>query len=473
MTGGFLEVLNMSYAACFAICIVMLLRLVLQRAPKSFSYMLWSAVWFRLVCPVSFQSVWSLVPGKAPFQAAPAVSQAGGNLQAADGAAPFLTAVPKSAEQSGLSLFAGIWLLGIAALLLYGAVSLLALRRRLIGAVRLEGNVYLADHIPSPFVMGIFHPKIYLPSQLSEEERGYILLHEQTHIRRLDHLIKLGASLTLAVHWFNPLVWAAFLLFVRDMEMSCDERVLRQMGRDIRAEYSFSLLRLAAGRSFFAGAPLAFGEDNPKRRIQNVMKYKKPALWITAAALIVVAATVLGVMANPLSRENVQSIQFPAYQDGKEAYNAAIYDVPPFKVEVSLPEGWVQKLPDDNLRTPTFGFTPVYLFDGEKLEATAAYNTFQLYEDTTDENFYRSVYNQLMLGAHYNWNYEYTPVREDGRFCAATCKVLITDSETGEERYVPGVLAYDKERLVYVAIQFEEGAVTEEELRELAESIKF
>lgn len=162
-------------------------------------------------------------------------------------------------------------------LLLYGAVSLLALRRRLVGAVRLEGNVYLADHIPSPFVMGVFRPKIYLPSQLSEEERGYILLHEQTHIRRLDHLIKLGASLTLAVHWFNPLVWAAFVLFVRDMEMSCDERVIAQLGIKIRREYSTLLLSLATGKKILMGTPLAFGEGDTKDRIKNIMKYKKRA----------------------------------------------------------------------------------------------------------------------------------------------------------------------------------------------------
>lgn len=157
-----------------------------------------------------------------------------------------------------------VWLTGTVAMVIYGVVSLLRLRRRLVGAVPLEKSVYLADHISTPFVLGLFRPKIYLPSALPEGERGYILLHERHHIRRLDHAVKLLAFLALCVHWFNPLVWLMFVLLGRDMEMSCDEAVMKKLGEAVRADYSASLLRLATGRKIIAGAPLAFGEGDTR-----------------------------------------------------------------------------------------------------------------------------------------------------------------------------------------------------------------
>lgn len=184
-------------------------------------------------------------------------------------------------------------------MLIYSLVSLLRLRANLVGAVKWRDNIYLADHIASPFVMGVLHPKIYLPSTLSERERDYIILHEQTHIRRFDHIIKIVAFLVLAVHWFNPLVWLAFILCVRDIEMSCDESVIKHMDTDIRREYSASLLRLATDRKIVTGIPLAFGEGDTKSRIKHVLNYKKPAFWIIVAALVVVLAVCVGLATNP------------------------------------------------------------------------------------------------------------------------------------------------------------------------------
>ena len=148
-----------------------------------------------------------------------------------------------------------LWLFGIMAMLVYSAASLYLLRVKLIGAVRLRDNIYLADHIATPFVIGVIRPKIYLPSTLSERERDYIILHERTHIRRLDHIAKLVSFFALSVHWFNPLVWVTFILSGKDMEMSCDEAVMKKMDGDIRADYSASLLSLATGRKIFAGTP--------------------------------------------------------------------------------------------------------------------------------------------------------------------------------------------------------------------------
>ncbi|RCX07067.1 BlaR1 peptidase M56, partial [Anaerobacterium chartisolvens] len=157
----------------------------------------------------------------------------------------------------------------------------------------------LADHIVSPFVIGLFRPKIYLPSTLAEHEQSYIILHEQTHIRRFDHVMKIVAFAALCIHWFNPLVWIAFTLTIKDMEMSCDESVMKRLGANIREEYSALLLSLATGRKIIAGTPLAFGEGDTKSRIKNVLRYKKPALWVMLAALIVVSAICIAFASNP------------------------------------------------------------------------------------------------------------------------------------------------------------------------------
>lgn len=305
----FLTVLSMSGTAAAVIVLVLLARLLLRRAPKAFSYALWAVVLFRLLCPVTIPSPWSLPPR---FQVEPAgdsmnfvtidverreitvtvdidpVSSGEETGTGEPGAEEPGRPAPAS-RPSGVTIASRVWLAGTALLLGYSAVSMLRLRRKLVGWVPLEGekNVRLADHIPSPFVLGLVRPRVYLPSGLGADERDYVLLHERTHIRRGDHLFRALAWLALAVHWFNPLVWLAFHLAGKDMEMSCDETVLRKMGRDVRADYSASLLRLSQGGRLPAG-PLAFGEGDPRSRIKNVLRWKKPALWAVAAALIVV-----------------------------------------------------------------------------------------------------------------------------------------------------------------------------------------
>ena len=197
-------------------------------------------------------------------------------------------------------------------MLFYSLLSVWRLRRRLVGAVLLRDTIWLADRIAAPFVIGVIRPRIYLPSTLSVGEQGYILMHEQTHIRRKDYLIKPLAFLALCLHWFNPLVWLAFFLAVRDMEMSCDESVLRQMGEDIRCEYSTSLLNLTVGRqslfgggtSLLAPTPLAFGEGDTKARIRNILSFQKPAVWLLAASCVIVAALGIGLFCNPKQAES-------------------------------------------------------------------------------------------------------------------------------------------------------------------------
>ncbi len=321
-------VCNMSLTASVVILAVLAVRLLLRRAPKVFAYALWAVVLFRLLCPVSVTSAVSLMgalgaPAQERTQRTSAVEYVPADIMIR-GTAPAVTQLPQPplpAETGGavsdapadtapaavpamsfnepVFILTLIWLAGMVLLLAYSLVSLLRLRRRLVGTVRLRDNIYLADHIPSPFVMGLFRPKIYLPSTLTETERGYILRHEQYHIRRRDHLVKFLSFLALCIHWFNPLVWAAFVLSGKDMEMSCDEAVVKALGEKIRADYSASLLSLATGRRIVAGMPLAFGEGDTGSRIRNLLSWKRPRPWVMAVCAVVCVGLIALCAANP------------------------------------------------------------------------------------------------------------------------------------------------------------------------------
>ena len=308
-------ILNMSLTASAVILFVLLARLALRKAPRVFSYALWLVVLFRLLCPVSISAHISLlglldtpvaettafttsvdyIPLDVVHTTHPAVTLPVPGLGEA-----ITQALPQGEEQTAadpleapVAIAAWVWLAGLAGMAVYSLLSLVRLRRRLVGAVPLEKNVYLADHIATPFVLGLVRPKIYLPSALPEQEQAYILLHERHHIRRLDHVVKLLAFAALCIHWFNPLAWLFFVLLGKDMEMSCDEAVMRRLDGEGRADYSASLLRLATGHRSIAGAPLAFGEGNTRERINNILRWKRPqrrALWAGAALCLVAAA---------------------------------------------------------------------------------------------------------------------------------------------------------------------------------------
>ncbi len=312
----YLQILDMSKAASLVILLVLAVRFLLRRAPKIFSYALWALVLLRLLCPFSVESAVSLIPRMeptvqdyalldepiSPAGAAGAAYRAVGDmLNGGIGIQHVRTTEP---QKSGAStriistdwrtvwlLFGQyVWITGVAGMLLWSGISYLKLRRKLRVTAFLRDNIYLADDITSPFVIGFFRARIYLPCALREEEQTYILLHEQHHIRRGDHIIKILAFGALCLHWFNPLVWAAFALACRDMEMSCDEAVIRTLGTDVRAEYSASLLSLATGRRIIGGTPLAFGEGDPGARIRNLAKWRKPAAGVILFAVIICAA---------------------------------------------------------------------------------------------------------------------------------------------------------------------------------------
>ena len=317
------KILNMSLTASVAIVFVLLLRLLLKKAPKVISYALWAVVLIRLLCPVSIESGLSLfglfdTPTVDMTEHSSAVEYIPSNIVHTEfpevvlpvpGVGEAITEVlPQGEEQLRADPLEGpifiatyVWWGGILVMAIYGIVTYLRLRRRLITASPLRDNIYLADDIDSPFVMGLFRPKIYLPSAMEEREQSYILLHEQHHIRRLDHIVKALAFVALCIHWFNPLVWVAFILSGKDMEMSCDEAVVRKLGTQIRADYTASLLSLATGKRIIAGMPLAFGEGNTKGRIRNLAKWKKPAVWVVIVAVIVCIILAVCLLTNPIT----------------------------------------------------------------------------------------------------------------------------------------------------------------------------
>ena len=311
----FSQVLNMSMTGSIVILLVMLARLILKRSPKIFSYALWSVVLFRLLCPVAFTAPVSVLNVLEPeVQEASESTSVVYFIPAEVGQDPDFTFIPAE-NQSGTELVqAGesehtrfdlmtaasyIWISGTGIMILYSIIQYVRLRLKLVGAMAYRGNVYRADYIDTPFVMGIFSPKIYLPSDVPMNERKYIIAHERHHIRRCDHIIKLLAYFALCIHWFNPLVWAAFILAGKDMEMSCDEAVIRKMGSQIRADYSASLLRLATHKKIIAGMPLAFGEGDTKGRVMNMAKWKKPKLWVSLICLLLCTTILVACAVNP------------------------------------------------------------------------------------------------------------------------------------------------------------------------------
>ena len=315
----FLQILNMSFTASFVILFVLVARLFLKKSAKVFSYALWGIVLFRLICPLSFESVFSFLPVRVEpisqdivYMNIPKIDTGITTINHAINSSLPAATPHASVNPLQIWVFLGriIWLGGIAILLVYSIVSLMKFKKCLRCAVHKKDNIYIAEKLDTPFVMGIAHPKIYLPATLGAEEEQYILLHEQMHIRRFDHIIKILSFLVLCLHWFNPLVWVAFFISGRDMEMSCDEAVIKQLGGDVKKEYSSSLLALATGRRIIGGTPLAFGEGDTKGRIKNVLNYKKSGFWAIVATVIVIIIIGIGLTTNPIN-----SVRLPEADD--------------------------------------------------------------------------------------------------------------------------------------------------------------
>ena len=315
MDALFLAVLNMSLKASYVIAFVIVIRLFLKKFPKVYSYALWVSVLFRLICPFSFDSIFSLIPKEVNIPPDIAYSpkpEINSGITAIDGVVnnvlppPVTLAASANPMQIWLAIGEAVWLIGIAILIIYSVFTTVKLYNNLKNAKHLEDNVCIINGYKTPFVFGIVNPKIYLPDRLSESEKSYVLLHEQTHIKRLDHIAKLIFFIVTCIHWFNPLVWIAFYLMGQDMELSCDEKVVKEMGSSIKKEYSSSLLSMSTGRRILGGSPIAFGENNTEGRIKNVMNYKKPALRVLILVSIIIVIFIIGLVTNPKSNETIE-----------------------------------------------------------------------------------------------------------------------------------------------------------------------
>jgi beta-lactamase regulating signal transducer with metallopeptidase domain len=338
MSDLFIRILNMSISASFVALIVMIIRLFLKKAPKIYSYILWTVVFFRLICPFTIpmpvsvipvqpqtiphdlvssgnpaiqsgvpivdrainKAIKNSMPGSSPTESISPIE----SISPAESISPTESIHPLKAVLEAAAL---LWLSGVAALILYGIISYIRLKRRVMTGIRIQDNIYETEFIKTPIVLGFLHTKIYVPIGLGTHEMEYVTAHEKTHIRRLDYLIKPLAFLITAIHWFNPLAWFSYLLMVKDMELSADESVMKHYDIDIRGGYAGSLLALAVKRSGLPG-PLAFGETGVKGRVKNILNYKKPGFWVSITAIVIVLVVSLSLIVSQEAVETPENI---------------------------------------------------------------------------------------------------------------------------------------------------------------------
>lgn len=318
MEALFLKIFNISVTATWLALAVFVVRLILKKAPKWLSVMMWALVGVRLICPFSVESVISLIPSTQTLP--PDIAYT--DTPTINSGIPFLNSsvnpivsesfsptVGDSANPLQIVLYiAGVvWLVGMAVMLAYAIVSYALVRRRVREAVPLNENVYLCDRIEAPFILGVFRPRVYMPSTVSETDARYVIAHEKAHIKRFDHVWKPLGFILLAVHWFNPVMWLAYVCLCRDIELACDERVIKEQGLDIKKKYSEALINCSVPRKLISACPLAFGEIAVKSRIKSVLSYKKPAFWIIVLAVLTCIALAALFLTDPKTDEKDES----------------------------------------------------------------------------------------------------------------------------------------------------------------------
>ncbi len=322
----FEKIISMSYEATIVLGFILAARLIMEllKVPKKYCCLLWAIPFLRMALPFTIESTFSLMPKKAVMQTVqnavpvmPQVINAGGNVaekQPVNGLMPVVADTVKNITLDKMGLISLLWVVGILLFVSYGVVSYMQLRAKLTCSMRLVENIYVADHIDTPFVLGIIKPYIYIPSATTKEEYRYILAHEKMHLQRKDHLYKLAAFAILGLHWFNPFAWIAYLLLCKDMEMACDEAVMMQFGDDCKKEYAKALLDWSADKRL-RGVPLAFSEGSVKGRIRNVLRFKKPLIGISIIAVVGIAVLALCLLSNPAKEEKDAdaTIKYGAY----------------------------------------------------------------------------------------------------------------------------------------------------------------
>ncbi len=306
----FLHLLNATIRVAWLVPVVLLVRLCLPRMPKFIRPLLWGIVALRLVLPFSIESAISLlpssqtIPDEIVYATIPSLNTGIGAVDTVINPVIGQVLAPQAGDsvnpiQILLEVGGYVWAVGLGSMLVYALVSYLLVRRSVREAVLLEGNCYVCDHIATPFILGIFRPRIYLPSLMNEQDSEYVLAHERAHLSRRDHWWKPIGFILLAVHWFNPLLWLSYILLCRDIELACDEKVITAYGEEQKKPYADALINCSMPRKRIAACPLAFGENSVKGRIKSVLHYKKPAFWLMIVAIVACVTVAVTFLTDP------------------------------------------------------------------------------------------------------------------------------------------------------------------------------
>ena len=327
----FLKIINMSISASWLVLAVLILRFVLKKAPKWINVLLWGIVAIRLICPFSFESTLSLIPSAETIplnigmDTTPTINSGISAINNAVNPIISQSNTPMAGAsvnllQITIGIYEYIWIFGMIALALYTAISYWRLRRKVDTAVRYKDNIFQSENVSFPFVLGIIKPRIYLPFKMNGQYLEYVVAHEQAHICRKDHWWKPLGFLLLMIHWFNPLMWLAYVLLCRDIELACDEKVIKELGNEQRGDYTQALVACSVNRRMIAACPLAFGEVSVKERVKSVMNYKKPAFWVIIISVIVCVGIAVCFLTNPKQDSYTLRIVVPAGSQEKFVY---------------------------------------------------------------------------------------------------------------------------------------------------------
>ena len=389
MNEFFLKIINMSISASWLIFAVLILRLVLKKAPKWVNVLLWGIVAIRLICPFSFESALSLIPSAETF---PKKIISGPSFDVQSGITPvdnrindYLgdryfegVTVPANNGNTIMTILTIVWTIGILLLVAYTVISYWRLHREIDTAVRYKDNIFQSENVSSPFVLGLIKPRIYLPFKLDGQDMEHVVAHEQAHIRRKYHFWKPLGFLLLTIHWFNPLMWLAYVLLCRDIELACDEKVIKGLSNEQRADYTQALVACSVNHRMIAACPLTFGEVGVKERVKSVMNYKKPAFWVIIIAVIVCVGVAVCFLTNPKQDRYTLRIVVPAGSQEEFVYTDE---------EVSTVRNSIKIWSGDGLgdtevllfpvnKTAETGYTATYLTHGMPVEFDAEKDTW-------------------------------------------------------------------------------------------------
>ena len=385
----FLKIINMSISASWLVLAVLILRFVLKKAPKWINVLLWGIVAIRLICPFSFESTLSLIPSAETIplnigmDTTPTINSGISAINNAVNPIISQSNTPMAGAsvnllQITIGIYEYIWIFGMIALALYTAISYWRLHRKVDTAVRYKDNIFQSENVSSPFVFGIIKPRIYLPFKMNGQDLEHVVAHEHAHIRRKDHWWKPFGFLLLTIHWFNPLMWMAYVLLCRDIELACDEKVIKELGNEQRGDYTQALVACSVNRRMIAACPLTFGEVGVKERVKSVMNYKKPALWVIIIAVIVCVGVAVCFLTNPKQDSYTLRIVVPAGSQEEFVYTDEEVSAIRNSIKIWSGDGLgdTEVLLSPVNKTTETGYTATYLTHGMPVEFDAEKDTW-------------------------------------------------------------------------------------------------